>query len=50
LEKTLNIAGWAEIENQSGTTFENVKIKLIAGDVNRIQDDDRYVMEDRMYN
>jgi hypothetical protein len=49
LEKTLNIAGWAEIENQSGTTFENAKVKLIAGDVNRIQKDDDYDMEDRMY-
>jgi hypothetical protein len=36
---TLNITGWAEIENKSGMTFENAKIKLIAGDVNRIQDD-----------
>jgi hypothetical protein len=49
LEKTLNIAGWAEIENQSGATFENVKVKLIAGDVNRIQDDDGYDVEERMY-
>ena len=40
LEKTLNIAGWAEIENQSGATFENAKIKLIAGDVNRVEDDE----------
>ncbi|RCX12094.1 hypothetical protein DFR58_12444 [Anaerobacterium chartisolvens] len=48
LEKTLNIAGWAEIENQSGATFENAKVKLIAGDVNRISKDD-YEMEDRMY-
>jgi hypothetical protein len=36
LENTLNIVGWAEIENKSGTTFENAKVKLIAGDVNRI--------------
>lgn len=48
-EKTLNIAGWAEIQNQSGTTFENAKIKLIAGDVNRIKKDDDYDVEDRMY-
>ena len=49
LENTLNIAGWAEIENRSGTTFENAKVKLIAGDVNRIKKDDDYDMEDRMY-
>lgn len=39
LEDTLNIAGWAEIENQSGTTFQNARVKLIAGDVNRIKGD-----------
>lgn len=39
MEKTLNIAGWAEIENQSGATFENVKLKLISGDVNRVEED-----------
>ncbi len=38
--QTLNITGWAEIENQCGMTFENARIKLIAGDVNRIQDED----------
>jgi len=50
LEKTLNIAGWAEIENKSGATFENAKIKLIAGDVNRVEDDDEmYVLKKRIY-
>ena len=48
-ESTLNITGWAEIENQSGTTFENTKVKLIAGDVNRIKDDIDHDMEERMY-
>lgn len=46
-DKTLNIAGWAEIENKSGATFENAKIKLIAGDVNRISEED-YVLENHM--
>lgn len=39
--QTLNITGWAEIENQCGMTFENARIKLIAGDVNRIQNEDK---------
>lgn len=39
-DKTLNLIGWAEIENKSGMTFENAKIKLIAGDVNRIEAED----------
>ena len=48
LEKTLNIAGWAEIENQSGTTFENARIKLMAGDVNRIVGETYYILEEPM--
>ncbi|MBP1745230.1 MAG: hypothetical protein H6Q58_2208, partial [Firmicutes bacterium] len=42
MDKTLNIAGWAEIENQSGATFENARLKLIAGDVNRIEDEEEF--------
>lgn len=38
-EQTINIMGWAEIENRSGMTFENAHIKLIAGDVHRIVDE-----------
>lgn len=38
LEGVLNIAGWAEIENKSGATFENAKVKLIAGDVHRVDE------------
>jgi hypothetical protein len=33
----LNIIGWAEVNNISGMTYKNSKIKLIAGDVNRIE-------------
>lgn len=47
-DKTLSITGWAEIENKSGMTFENARIKLIAGDVNRVQGNN-YDMEDRLY-
>jgi len=38
-EEALNIMGWAEIENRSGMTFENAKIKLIAGEVHRIEEE-----------
>lgn len=34
-EKTLNLSGWVDISNKSGATFENAKMKLIAGDVKR---------------
>ncbi|MCA9253572.1 MAG: hypothetical protein KDA54_20765, partial [Phycisphaerales bacterium] len=32
----VSLLGWVTIENQCGTTFENARIKLMAGDVNRI--------------
>ena len=34
---TLDLVGWVTMDNQSGRDFENAKIKLMAGDVNKIQ-------------
>ena len=34
---TVDLIGWVTMDNQSGKTFENAKIKLMAGDVNKIQ-------------
>ena len=33
----LDVIGWVTMDNQSGRTFENAKIKLMAGDVSKIQ-------------
>jgi len=33
----LDIAGWVTMDNQSGKTFHNARIKLMAGDVSKIQ-------------
>jgi hypothetical protein len=33
----VDLVGWITMKNESGKTFENAKIKLMAGDVNRIQ-------------
>ena len=33
----VDLLGWVTMDNQSGKTFENAKIKLMAGDVNKIQ-------------
>jgi hypothetical protein len=41
----LDLSAWVSIINQSGATFEDAKLKLIAGDVQRVQPP----MEDRMY-
>jgi len=39
LDKTdsqLDLSGWVTIVNQSGTTYNDAKLKLVAGDVNRV--------------
>jgi hypothetical protein len=33
---TLDLVGWITIDNQTGKVFENARIKLVAGDVNKI--------------
>ncbi|MGD0815521.1 MAG: DUF4139 domain-containing protein [Verrucomicrobiota bacterium] len=33
----LDLAGWVTIDNQTGKSFQHAKIKLMAGDVNKIQ-------------
>lgn len=33
----VDIVGWVTMNNRSGRTFENARIKLMAGDVNKIQ-------------
>ena len=40
----LDLSAWVSIINQSGATYSDAKLKLIAGDVNRVQPD----MQDRM--
>jgi hypothetical protein len=35
---SLDMVGWITMRNQSGKTFENARIKLLAGDVNKIQE------------
>ncbi len=34
----IDLVGWVTMQNQSGKTFENARIKLLAGDVNKIQE------------
>jgi hypothetical protein len=42
----VEIVGWVTMDNHSGRTFENARIKLMAGDVNKIQPGQEY---DRAY-
>ena len=38
-DKSLSWAGWVSLENSSGTSYPDAKLKLVAGDVNRVQDE-----------
>ncbi len=42
---TVDIVGWVTMDNQSGKAFQNARIKLMAGDVNKVQPGQMY---DRM--
>jgi len=36
-EKKGDLSGWVTLVNQSGASYENAELKLVAGDVNRVQ-------------
>lgn len=35
----LDLAGWVTLNNQSGATYTNAKLQLVAGDVNRVEEE-----------
>ena len=37
-----SLSGWVTIDNHSGTTYRNAKLKLVAGDVNRVREEGLY--------
>jgi len=40
----IDVIGWVTMDNRSGRTFENARIKLMAGDVAQIQSNAMYMM------
>ncbi len=36
-DKNLELSGWVSLDNRSGATYENAKLKLIAGDVHLVE-------------
>lgn len=40
-ESKLDLAGWVTLTNQSGASYENARLQLVAGDVNRVRDEVR---------
>ncbi len=48
-DKQADLSGWVTIDNQSGASYENASLKLVAGDVNRARPEyDRMVKTDMM--
>ena len=45
---TVDLIGWVTMDNQSGKAFENAKIKLMAGDVSKIQPHNYQMMRDQL--
>jgi hypothetical protein len=43
----VDLVGWITMNNNSGKTFENAKIKLMAGDVNKIQPQNRPMLMEK---
>ena len=39
----MDLSGWVTLTNTSGTSYKNAKLQLVAGDVNRVQDERRLV-------
>ena len=40
----LDLNGWVTLTNQSGASYNNARLQLVAGDVNRVQDELRQTM------
>lgn len=47
-DNKLDLMGWVTLNNQSGTSYNNAKLQLVAGDVNVVKHDFRQRMERKM--
>jgi hypothetical protein len=43
-DTALDLSGWVTVNNQSGATYKDAKLKLIAGDVRRLQQPQAYAL------
>jgi hypothetical protein len=43
-----DLQGWVTLTNGSGASFENARLQLVAGDVNRVSDDRTYALAAQM--
>jgi hypothetical protein len=42
-DRSLDLTGWVTVDNRSGATYEEAKLKLVAGDIHRVEDIGRVV-------
>lgn len=42
-DSKLDLNSWVSVQNNSGTTFKNAKLKLVAGDINRVSNQNQNV-------
>lgn len=42
-DASLDLTGWVTVDNRSGATYEEAKLKLVAGDIHRAEEMDRIV-------
>ncbi len=47
-ESRIDLQGWITLNNQSGTAYNNAKLQLVAGEVNRVQPQHRMMMRAEM--
>ncbi|MGH8251693.1 MAG: DUF4139 domain-containing protein [Steroidobacteraceae bacterium] len=45
----IDVGAWVSLLNQSGARYQDAKLKLIAGDVNRIEAAQKFALESRAY-
>lgn len=46
-DSTLDLSGWVTLTNRSGTAYNNARLQLVAGDVNRVRERMDYAMKSR---
>lgn len=47
-ESQIDLQGWVTLNNQSGTAYNNARLQLVAGDVNRVREQPRMMMKAEM--
>jgi len=48
-DTALDLSGWVSVENNSGATYKDAKLKLVAGDVNRVREEPVRPLRKQMY-